>query len=776
MGGPHIFGVPMALRKTKATSARSGPSTPIETSVPSFVNEQARQSRKSTYTSTGIQGTRGQYSYTSISKDPSLGGISASDMATESGTLVATRDEEAERLLFTIHQKASSQLLGNQNDESSQDSESRTDQTTQSLRGYRSSSTLRSFYDPQKIPLSVSQQTSNSSARDFALRKGCPPVVSTEKPISQSPRWRKTLDVSTPKSTKTGLIRLDLSMLFPKPSSRHDRLIPPQIGGGPSDAVSGPLVMPPAVPLGPSTNQRHRLDIANANKAPPLLRKFSEPALSLDTQESSRMSVRTPKSGIRHWIDNFEDKDLEDIDQYGNTEPRTPTRRDPQPRSKIMPAELEAYYHNPYDTSLQDKRFDPNTGRSQSRLKMLSTTERRTVNPTQEELRLVLHNSQFRSKHPGSTRAKNHTTHFQKRRSNPFDEIDVHKDSVLWLSSSDDESEVEDSPQSDIGSTIPGIRDSLTIGSSDNSEAEIGTAHAIKTKRPKLEQDSPRGENRRLASRVSKYSIKTVNIPERHSSKIFSLLSDQSRPLPNTQEGSVATSSIPATPSELVGNYLHSPTSTSQKHNSVTRLMTVTPQEQSLLEAIRSKRASKRQNIFLETFPRTLELEQSESNVSTRRPHTSGVGGHSASFFHPSQESVPTMAPFHNHRRSISAGELLESNGTESRKSCSIDLITSRRGSLAYSSLPSSSSQESPRTPTLESTLDTSTRRANSSTKRYSTLPTNYPRHSRMRTGSSGVIVLENLDDDSGSRLKPDDLPIWLFNGWFDKPGLAVLH
>jgi hypothetical protein len=771
MGGPHIFGVPMALRKTKATSVRSGPSTSIETNVPSLVKEQATQSRKSTYTSTGIQGTRGQYSYTSISKDPSLGGISASDMATESGTLVATADEEAGHLLFTIRQKPSSQLLGNQNDESSQNSESRTDQTTQSLRGYRSSSTLRSFYDPQKIPLSVSQQTSNSSARDFALRKGCPSVVSTEKPISQSPRWRKT-----PKSTKTGLIRLDLSTLFPKPSSRHDHLIASQIGRGPSDAVSEQRVMPPGVPLGPSTSQMHRLNIANADKAPPLLRKSSEPALSLNTQESSRMSARTSKSGIKHWIDNFEDKGLEDVGQYGNAEPRPPTSRDTQPRSKIMPAELEGYYHNPYNTSLQNKRLNPNTGSSQSRLKMLSTTERRTVNPTQEESRLVLHNSEFRSKHPRPTPAKNHTTHFQRRRSNPFDEIDVHKDSVLWLSSSDDESEAEDSPQSDIGSTIPGIRDSLTIGSSDNSEAEIGTAHAVKTKRPKLEQGSPRGESRSLASRVSKYSIKTVNIPERHSSRIFSLLSDQSSPLPNTQEGSVAASSIPATPSELVGNYLHSPTSASQKHNSVTRLMTVTPQEQSLLEAIRSKQASRRQNIILETFPRTSELEQGENNVSTRRPHTSGVGGHSAPFFHLSQESVPTVAPFHNHRRSISAGELLEFNRTESRTSYSIDLVTSRRGSLAYSSLPSSSSQESPPTPTLESTLDTSTRKANSSTKRYSTLPTNYPRHSRMRTGSSGVIVLENLDDDSSSHLKPDDLPIWVFNGWFDKPGLAVLH
>jgi hypothetical protein len=773
MGGPHIFGFPLALRKTKATPARSAPPTPIETSGQSLVREQATQSRSGTYTSARIQD---QHSYASTSKDPSLRSISASDMATESGTLVATADGEAGRLLVGIHQKASSQLLGNQHYESSPDSESRADTTTQSLRGYKSSSTLRSYYDPQKIPLSISQQTSNSSARDFALRKGCPPVVSPEKYTSQLPRGQKTLDVSTPKSTKTGLIRLDLSMLFPKPSSRHDHLIQSQIGGRPSDAVSGPLVMPPAVPFGPSASQKHRLNLANARKALPLLRKPHEPAFSLESQETLRMRPRTPRDGIKDWVDNFEDDDVEEVDQYEDVEPRTPTRRDMQAPSKMMPAKPEASYHKAYDTSLQDKRLDPNTGKSRSHLEIPSAAERRKASPAQDERRLALHHSEFRSKHQGTNRGRSRTTHLRKKRNNPFDRIDVNKDSVLCLSSSDDESEADDSPQSDIGSTIPGIRDSLIIESSDSSDVEIGTAHAIKTNRPKLERDSLREESRSRASRVSKYSLKTVNIPERHSSRIFSYVSDQSRSLPNTQESSVPVPPLPAAASELIGNYRQSSTSTSQKRNSVTRLMTVTPQEQWLLEAIRSKQASARQSIIPEPFPRSPELEPGESNVSPRRPQTSGIGGHSASFFPLSQDSVPAVPSFHKHRRSISAGELVEYSGTESRKSCSIDLVTSRRGSLAYSSLPSASSQEYPPTPTFELSPDSSTRRANGTTKRYSSLPTNYQRHSRIRTGSSGVIVLDSPDDDSNRHFNRDDLPVWVFNGWFDKSGLAAVH
>ncbi|KAI9852683.1 MAG: hypothetical protein M1824_001830 [Vezdaea acicularis] len=45
------------------------------------------------------------------------------------------------------------------------------------LRGTTSSMSLRSFYDPKSYPLSISQQTSASSSRDMALRKGLPLVA-----------------------------------------------------------------------------------------------------------------------------------------------------------------------------------------------------------------------------------------------------------------------------------------------------------------------------------------------------------------------------------------------------------------------------------------------------------------------------------------------------------------------------------------------------------------------------------------------------------------------
>ncbi|TGO81491.1 hypothetical protein BPOR_1132g00020 [Botrytis porri] len=50
--------------------------------------------------------------------------------------------------------------------------------TTHRLRNENSTSTLKSYYDRQKLPAAISQQTSASSARDMALRKGLTPVVS----------------------------------------------------------------------------------------------------------------------------------------------------------------------------------------------------------------------------------------------------------------------------------------------------------------------------------------------------------------------------------------------------------------------------------------------------------------------------------------------------------------------------------------------------------------------------------------------------------------------
>ncbi|KAG0648728.1 hypothetical protein D0Z07_4783 [Hyphodiscus hymeniophilus] len=132
-----------------------------------------------------------------------------------------------------IRGKASSTLLGQTYRE-----DGATDRSSinRHMRHEDSSSTLKSYYDRQKSPLAISQQTSESSARDLALRKGQPPVI----PLARSPLLQvestdifaeqfgngsnNGWDVSRDTSMRKKPARLDLSMLFPSRSKRDSKM------------------------------------------------------------------------------------------------------------------------------------------------------------------------------------------------------------------------------------------------------------------------------------------------------------------------------------------------------------------------------------------------------------------------------------------------------------------------------------------------------------------------------------------------------------------------
>ncbi len=131
-----------------------------------------------------------------------------------------------------LRTKASSTLLGHRyQDEISTDTSS----IRRKLHTEHSSSTLRSYYDRQNSPLSVSQQTSASSARDLALRKGFPQVTQYPgSPLLQTdcmdPEETYYDTPQTPKSavsqsSKKKPARLDLTRLFPKPRNDGDEAI-----------------------------------------------------------------------------------------------------------------------------------------------------------------------------------------------------------------------------------------------------------------------------------------------------------------------------------------------------------------------------------------------------------------------------------------------------------------------------------------------------------------------------------------------------------------------
>lgn len=148
-----------------------------------------------------------------------------------------------------IRGKASSTLLGARYaDEGSRTTPSSAG--TGRLRNEDSSSTLKSYYDRQKSPLAISQQTSASSARDMALRKGMPPVI-PRSPLMQVETFVDEFDRQFSKNIKDfeenesqvedmkdkkKPAKLDLSRLFARSSSRPGDS--PDLGRSPSSSHS----------------------------------------------------------------------------------------------------------------------------------------------------------------------------------------------------------------------------------------------------------------------------------------------------------------------------------------------------------------------------------------------------------------------------------------------------------------------------------------------------------------------------------------------------------
>ncbi|EPE27757.1 hypothetical protein GLAREA_04548 [Glarea lozoyensis ATCC 20868] len=191
-----------------------------------------------------------------------------------------------------LHGKASSTLLGQTYHAESNATAS---SVGRRLQHEDSSSTMKSHYDRQKSPLSISQQTSASSTRDAALRKGFPPVIQRS-PLLQveasidpyevqftqvvRPATKgsdRGMDKATGKRNrrkKPVKLQLDLSLLFPRPR-RH--------GGKSPDSASSMLSTSSM-----STNASH------TPSEPARSKKLSKSKTkSKESFQSQGMSIRT---------------------------------------------------------------------------------------------------------------------------------------------------------------------------------------------------------------------------------------------------------------------------------------------------------------------------------------------------------------------------------------------------------------------------------------------------------------------------------------------------
>lgn len=157
---------------------------------------------------------------------------STNDTGSLSGSNAERWDQESgvfpKRQTQQLPGKASSTILGQQYGEGASATDS---SVSRRLRNETSDSTLKSYYDRQKSPLAVSQQTSDSSARDLALRKGQPSILLRSPllemdgadPFDQEFAPKSSFSPDSVKKKKP--TRLDLTKLFPRPRKATESLL-----------------------------------------------------------------------------------------------------------------------------------------------------------------------------------------------------------------------------------------------------------------------------------------------------------------------------------------------------------------------------------------------------------------------------------------------------------------------------------------------------------------------------------------------------------------------
>lgn len=263
--------------------------------------------------------------------------------------------------------RPSSPLLGERYYRTSQTSGSATHSKPHTLKASGSDSSLKSHYDAQKSPMSISQQTSASAVRDFHVKKGLAPIMSSSEQVFRPHRHLKSgLDddqnfhggksIQNRKGDRNGQLtqrprHIDLSSLFPKPA-----------------VTRGPLLSPHRYTHSPSPYSEASTDLTQLSETNPMqfgglgktlgpnqqhsqqreyiLRKRTEPY-------ASKTSSWKPTARIQNWFDGPEGNVSEDeetsFDFLSNRNPMTSDL--PQENYRSQDDDRKVPYSVPFSSS-----------------------------------------------------------------------------------------------------------------------------------------------------------------------------------------------------------------------------------------------------------------------------------------------------------------------------------------------------------------------------------------------------------------------------------------
>lgn len=566
-----------------------------------------------------------------------------------------------------LHNQPSSPLLGQQYVNDSPDWGSATDVSGLPHRS-QSSSTLHSYYDSSKSPLYISQQTSASSARDMALRKAHFATVSPlsqdiSKPIKTSKAKDKHHERNSPitlSKRRPGLdLQLDISSNYQKPSALNRHIAPPQT------IVQSPSQIS-------ETSNSHQTVQASRPKWFGWERKKS--------RESSQLSVPSPQ-------------------QLSRIEKETPT---PEKPTAYMHAKKPRNWFNDYseDSTPEDYSQQPIPGyqlpenygssaafkrnehsgkhrlrRSKSSISEVSQEPlppRSASRSHQNDALLQLEDTSVRQRaysngaqSPPSDGSRKSDQPGKKELTIILSQADLHTQSFLTLSSSEDESEGRTDSE-----TCRRHRIRASIVKADTGdEVLVCSAERVKPVKPRPVVNIPR---RRTGSSKSIDPIPPVpSLPSRPklNPRVSSMKwQDESKVVqPGMEINNVSDHSRESSITSCSTSRISQTSSQKKMQIRGSKMMAVTAEEEKLLEAMRRKRASIRQEVLAEHVEDGSSLYGSKTPTS--RPRTAGADGRPGiSSYFDIDRSTSSPPPTHGYAKHIDVPSYAASTGDLSQE------------------------------------------------------------------------------------------------------------
>ena len=555
-----------------------------------------------------------------------------------------------------LRRQGSSPLLGESYMAPSTSTDCYSNASSPHTRHAESSTTLRSYYDKSKSPNLISQQTSSSSARDLALRKGLPQISS---PLGQSVSGDPTpaqtsithgRNRSAESKVSEGSKASASSKIARTPRRRPSVNDPPTLypdvprafhAVSPPPALINSSLPTPMRPtdLGSKSFSRPRwwyrgktdrpISPTPVNSDGPCQAETSDQRLS-----SIKVNVRRPKAGVRNWFDGFDEEELEREAEEETSRPQQESRYQ-LPEKSAQPAAIsEVLSQDPRMQPLKQRKssFSSKSGPSDRKLsfKLDSPPPRRV--PSGFSPVLNMRSSSTFPRSPGSR-----TIHPSEiNRGIPVG-VDLQIESVLSLSSSEDEDESKIVPSQE--SFYRGHHIRASVDKADyGDDLLVGSAQRVQKVRPRPVVNKHYREvptSRRSTSPESVPPVPQIpsrpQLGQRNSSLRWRDVMEE-RSTTTTDAGgdsTVENSSTNADTPLTTPTSARTSTITPHKKKSSFRgskLMKVTSEEEKLLEAMREKRASIRANDFQKGFNKALAL-QAGNELCTQRPQTAGADG-----------------------------------------------------------------------------------------------------------------------------------------------------